>query len=328
MSRLPQAAPKGASVEDPGTAAELEPERIAAGDLVAEISPAIGGSVSAFYTASTGSRERHDWLRPADASAFAERSALGMASFPLVPWCNRIRDGRFEWNGRTVQLPPNADGSPHTMHGIGWRRPWQVSARGGHWIELEHRDDGRAAWPFAFEALQRHALDAEGLSITLTLRNTGLEPMPAGIGHHPFFKHRRSNGGTVVRAAVSAIWLGDADVLPTALSTAEPAVAALRNGMPIAHFDLDNNFTGFGREATVRWPDASGLRLEATAPLDFFVLYTPADRDIFVMEAVSNCTDWINLRSTRRAAEIGGAALEPGQTLRATTRFVPLRAAG
>jgi aldose 1-epimerase len=155
------------------------------------------------------------------------------------------------------------------------------------------------------------------------VRNTGLQPMPAGIGHHPYFAHRRDGAGTRLRAVVDAIWLADAEILPTALSSADPAVAALRAGMPLAHFDLDNNFTGFAHAARVDWPDGSGLRLLAEPPLDFFVLYCPSKENLFVMEAVSTCADWINLRRHHGAAETGGATLEPGATLQATTRLVP-----
>ena len=50
----------------------------------------------------------------------------------------------------------------------------------------------------------------------------------------------------------------------------------------------------------------------------------PADLDFFVMEAVSNCTDWINLRRDGGSpADTGGTVLEPAETLTAQTRWVP-----
>jgi len=311
---------------DAASAASQAPklEALQAGDLVAEVVPAIGGSLAAFYTRGTPARPRRDWLRPASAEALRAGSPLGMASFPLVPWCNRIRDGRFVWEGRPVELAPNVDGSPHTIHGIGWQRGWQTLQRGEAWIELVLADAGDGAWPYPFTAVQRYELDGNGLTVTLALRNTGADRMPAGLGHHPYFLHRREGAGTTVRANVGAMWLADGEVMPTELSTSHPAVAALRTGMPLAGFDLDNNFVGFGHESRVGWPDGSGLRLVGASPLDHFVLYSPSDKDFFVMEAVSNCTDWINLRSRGHSpAETGGAALEPGATLRVLTRLLP-----
>src|SRR5687767_10966738 len=101
-------------------------ERLQAGPLVAEVAPEIGGSLAALYTRAGATEARRDWLRPTTEAALQTRSPLELASFPLVPWCNRIRDGRFDWNGRRVQLAPNRPGSPHTIHGIGWLRPWRI----------------------------------------------------------------------------------------------------------------------------------------------------------------------------------------------------------
>ncbi|MDQ6679581.1 MAG: aldose 1-epimerase [Pseudomonadota bacterium] len=318
--------PKEATSEaaDAAPSAALPPlECVRAGSLVAEIVPAIGGSLAAFYRAGTGDAPRRDWLRAADRDALASRSPLQMACFPLLPWCNRIRDGRFDWNGRRIQLSPNQHGSPHTIHGIGWQRPWHVTARTASRLDLRFDEPGRGEWPFAFSAQQRYELGPDGLAITLTLQNTGSETMPAGIGHHPYFPHRRDGAGTRVHAAVAAMWLADAEVMPTVLSATDPAVAALGTGMRLADFDLDNNFTGFRHNARVTWPDQSSLLLAAEPPLDFFVLYCPAAEKHFVIEAVSNCTDWINLRDRVDHDRIGGAALAPGETLAATTRFVP-----
>jgi len=299
-------------------------ERIACAGLVAEVAPAIGGSLVSFHRAAGAHGARRDWLRDGSAAAARGGDAFEMASFPLVPWCNRIRDGRFEWNGRHVQLPPNRPGSRHPLHGIGWQRAWRVTARGDAHVDLAFEDDGRGAWPFPFEARQRYAIDPGGLDITLAITNTGTETMPAGLAHHPYVPHRREGTGTNLRAQVDAIWLADRDVLPTALSSAHPAIHALRRGMRLADFDLDNNFTGFAHRAEVTWPDGSGLRLLGGAPLDFFVLYCPADKDIAAIEAVSNTTDWLNLRDTQPRSTIGGASLEPGGALEVRTRLEPV----
>ena len=294
------------------------------GGFTAEIAPAVGGALAAFYSGGRPGAVRHDWLRPATADALAARDPLRMASFPLVPWCNRIRDGRFEWQGRAVQLAPNFGDSPHTIHGLGWQRPWRVVETSAASLTLDFTCDGRGAWPFAFECRQRYALDDTGLSIELVLANTGALPMPAGLGHHPFFPHRRDGAGTVVQTQVAAMWESDAETMPTVLSTTDPALAALRGGMRLDRFALDNNFTGFGHAAHARWPDGSALTLQGESPLDCFVLYTPADQDLFVMEAVSNCTDWINLHQKDPALPVGGTALAAGESLRAAFHFTGL----
>ena len=53
-------------------------------------------------------------------------NVLEASSFPLVPYVNRIRGGRFTFRGREVRLAPNMAGDPSPLHGQGWLDPWQV----------------------------------------------------------------------------------------------------------------------------------------------------------------------------------------------------------
>ena len=52
---------------------------------------------------------------------------LTMASFPLVPFSNRIGGGRFRWDGADHRLPPSRLPDRHSIHGVGWRRAWRVA---------------------------------------------------------------------------------------------------------------------------------------------------------------------------------------------------------
>ncbi|MDQ6627560.1 MAG: aldose 1-epimerase [Pseudomonadota bacterium] len=301
--------------------------RLEAGVLAAEIVPEIGGSVAAFFSPDTPTRKRLDWFRAADAVALDSRAPTGLASFPLLPWCNRIRDGRFTWRGRVVQLAPNVPDSPHTIHGIGWQSAWTVEYSDAQRIFLALVEAGEGAWPYPFRAELTYRLDPAGLSIDIVLQNTGTQTMPAGLGNHPYFPHLRDGSGTRVTAFVDAIWQSDNEAMPTTLSSSRPEIAALQTGLRLSDHVLDNNFTGYRRTARIDWPDGRALRIIASAPLDFMVLYSPPKQDLFVLEAVSNCTDWINLLDANAAdatpATVGGSALDPGETIQATTRFEP-----
>jgi aldose 1-epimerase len=256
-----------------------------------------------------------------------------MASFPLVPWANRIRDGRFTFEGRPIQLPPNRGDDPHTIHGLGWMRGWDVSAHSSTHVDLRMDYDGKGPWPYVFSAVQSYALDPQGLSISLAVTNQGEGAMPAGLGHHPYFPHDTSGAGTRVTAQVQGIWERDAWVLPTQLVRDHAAVDALKVGMRLGDFDLDNNFPGFGGSARVEWPNGDALSMHASDSLNHFVVYCPKGDDIFCIEPVSNCTDWLNLRTRREHVQgtgalermAGGHVLRPGETLQGSMRLEPTR---
>ncbi len=309
------------------------------GDLVLELAPGVGGSMASFYSAANKNQARIDWLRPASAAALAARDPLGMASFPLLPWCNRLRDGHalaHGSHGRPIHLAPNYQGSPHTIHGVGWQHPWQLSGNTPDSAVLEFvyrpslskSQDKEIGWPWAFSAWQSFKLDASGLACQMTLRNDSDELMPFGLGHHPYFEHLP---GTQLQCNLSdrgQMWESDAHCLPTGLAT-PGFLQALREGVELARLNLDNNFTGWQRRFRVDWPAEPGLpgragrhlTLTAASPLDFFVLYCPQGEPFFCAEPVSNCTDWLNLQGRMPADSLGGGELAPGASCSTTFRM-------
>lgn len=317
------------SIEDAGfDAASRGLLQLSAGQLHLTLTPEVGGSIASFSRRwrEDGARREVHWLRPASAEGLARRDPLAMASFPLLPFCNRIREGRAQFEGRQIQFPPNhpAADSPHPLHGIGWQRPWQVVSSGRSEAVLGLQVPASAAWPWAFSARQTFELDDKGLQVTMALTNEDSAAMPAGIGHHPYFPHE---AGTRVRMPATAMWEGDAEVMPTRLVESD-AVRRLREGVVLGELDLDNNFTGWDHWARVDWPaerqgPARSVLMEAEAPLDYFVVYCPRGADHFCAEPVSQCTDSLNLLPVHGREPLGGARLEPGQTLTARFRLVP-----
>ena len=85
------------------------------------LSPSTGGSISSLE--SIGEGRRTAVLRKCNSSA---ENVLEAASFPLVPFVNRIRGGQFTFRGRDIRLAPNMAGDPSPLHGQGWLAPWQV----------------------------------------------------------------------------------------------------------------------------------------------------------------------------------------------------------
>ncbi len=88
--------------------------------------PAAGGRIAALASVDADGR-RTDWLAPMPASCLRD-GFDGLAwpkagCYPLLPFSNRIRGGRFQWAGREVCLAPHP-GRPmrctgSRMHGRG-----------------------------------------------------------------------------------------------------------------------------------------------------------------------------------------------------------------
>src|SRR5262245_7379574 len=267
-----------------------------AGRLGVELAPQAGGSIARF---------RHgevDLLRPMTAEAMASGRGNEAACYPLVPFSNRIANGRLVFDSQEYKLEQNWPGVRHPMHGEGWARAWDVARHDGHSAELVHEHDGKKGWPFRYRAQLSFHLDDGGLGVRMAIENRENHAVPAGLGLHPFFLR---DADTELAFHAAGLWLGDEEVLPTK-----------RVGVP-AEWDysrsrkiepgLDNCFEDWDGRAVIIRP-ARGLRLELQAahPFRHAVVYTPANRPYFCVEPVSHINGKVTEARLASGATLAG----------------------
>lgn len=277
--------------------------KLTAGDLRLELSPSIGGAISEF--AWTGSGGPRGILRKCNSPL---EKVLDAASFPLVPYVNRIRGGRFSFRGREIAIAPNMAGDPSPLHGQGWQSAWEVAEQGEARAVLSFRHPA-GEWPWDYEARQEFTLDAGGLSVRLACRNLSVQPMPCGLGQHPYFD---CGPETRLRTEATSVWTIDEDVLPV---EKVPAVERydLRD-RPVCGQDLDHGFGGWNGEARLDDPDwPYAIRL-SSPDASFFQLYSPRDGGIFVAEPVTHANAALNAPE-EQWAELGMRVLDPGEAM-------------
>ena len=274
-----------------------------AGRLAVELAPQAGGSIARFRYDDT-----LDLMRPMTEEAIASSRGNAAACYPLVPFSNRIADGRLLFDGQEHRLEANWPGVRHPMHGEGWARAWDVVRHDPASAELVHEHDGRKGWPFRYRARLSFRLDDGGLAVRMAIENLERRAVPAGIGLHPFFT-RDADSTLAFRA--TGVWLGDAEVLPVE-RVALPPEWDYSTSRPVEP-GLDNCFEGWDGRALITWPGRRlKLELEASQPFRHAVVYTPADRPYFCVEPVSHAN-----------GKVADARLEPGATLAGDIAFRP-----
>jgi len=280
-----------------------------AGGAGLRLAPAAGGAVARYWLERGG--RVWEWLRPSPAEAFRDGDPYLASAFPLVPYSNRIREGRFWFGGRSIVQPLNWPPERHAIHGHGWQAPWKLIEAGATNAVLEYRHEADD-WPWRYRAIQRFVLEPTRLRVELALTNESAAAMPAGLGWHPYFP--RTSRATLT-AVIGAIWRTDAEMMPTTLDPPPPD-ADLGRGPVVDALALDNCFVGWTGRASIEWPEW-GARVVMTAepPLDCLVVYTPAGRPFFCAEPVSHVTDAFNLAAAGRM-DTGMRVLEPAETLR------------
>ena len=283
--------------------------KLTAGRLLLELSPSIGGAISAFEWDDKGPsqpilRKCHSPLE----------KVLDAGCFPLVPYVNRIRGGRFDFRGREVRLAPNMPGDPSPLHGQGWLSSWVVEQGDASSALLSYRHDP-GEWPWAYEARQEFSLDGSGLSVTLACRNVSGEPMPCGLGFHPYFP---CGPETRLDTQVTHAWTIDDKVLPIEKVPAEGRYD-LKDRL-VCGQELDNGFGGWGGKARMSDPGWPYELLMSSAEARYFQLYSPPTGEIFVAEPVTHANAALN-EPEERWPELGMRVLEDGEEMSLTMRL-------
>ncbi len=241
---------------------------------------------------------------------------LPAASFHMLPYSNRIRDGRFQFDQQTIQLE-HADA--HAIHGALRKLPWQIVAKDSSSLHCSISSaDHELNWPWAFDAEIMHRVDGAALSSTLTMTNRDSRDMPAGFGWHPYFVRQINGAAPVLTLPVDAVFPDEnGDCLPDGPAIPLPTELDFRQARALGPGQrIDCCLSGLDGDCVIDWEDA-GIRLTMTADeiCRYLILYNP-DMPHFAVEPVTNANDAFNLAT--RGIDGGMQVLRPGQSLEAT----------
>ncbi len=256
------------------------------GNLRLRLDPEIGGSIVDF-SAKLGDR----WIPIMRRGEEPLTKSSNASSFVLIPYSNRLRDGRFSFGGKSYQL---RHAEKHAIHGDVRDRPLRVLEDSEDRVVLEFRSDevSDLNFPFRFSARMIYALEGFELSCRIELVNVGTESMPAGCGFHPYFNRRLpgSTGEVELQIKVSGVYPGETP-LPTgpAIPIAPQQDFSTQRPLDVV---LDHCFAGWDRQALIEWP-GNGLeaRIQAEQGMEHVILFSPEGQEVFALEPVTNAND-------------------------------------
>jgi aldose 1-epimerase len=168
----------------------------------------------------------------------------------LIPWPNRLDNGRYVWNGSPHQVPINEPVLSNAIHGL-----VRFSGWAGERVEEDRVEMGHVLWPspgypFTLELRVAYQLDDSGLTVTTTARNLGGSAAPYGLGQHPYLLP--PPGLTIDECELSvpaASYLEtDARGLPVAVRATAGTTFDFTTRRPIGELQLDTPFTELSRD--------------------------------------------------------------------------------
>jgi aldose 1-epimerase len=260
-----------------------------------------------------------DVFRPTDPADYGNSSQC--ASFIMLPWCNRIKDGVLRAGEQAYQLRTTQD-DVTARHGDVRGRTWRVTEHAATRVRLAINSDDYPDmnWPFRFVAEAAYWLDEHTFHWSLELTNTDTQPFPAGFGHHPYFVKTAT---TQLAVPCSTYFELNEKYMATASPLPIPAELDFRHLRPLPDFELNHLLsTRTPQEAIHLQTTEANIHLHMTADslFEHILVFAPAGKAFVAVEPMTNASDGFNLFANGQPGS-GVFVLQPGETRSGQVQF-------
>lgn len=246
----------------------------------------------------------------------------------MAPFANRIADARYTFDGTSYDMQPGVETQRGIRHGFVRTVDFEIASTQADekaarvtFTTSCIRPGAFAGYPFAIDLAVTYTLDAQGLSLAVSMRNVGDNAAPCFFGWHPYFRFDGSELDTwelqvpatqLVRTSSELIPMPGAEAFQS-LDQAPPALD-FRKAKPIGSTKIDHAYADLahdadGRVRTRLRDPASGLRISMWQEHGVVLVFTAdtVSRDVRrsvalePMESMSNafnrpdCADAIRL---------------------------------
>jgi aldose 1-epimerase len=248
----------------------------------------------------------------------------------LFPFPNRIRAGRYTWEGKSYQLPTNDPAGKNAIHGFAYNAAWRIVDAGADsasaWVTGEFQISRDAAaslalWPSDARLRLTHRLRISALILEATVDNPDGAALPFGLGYHPYFAVAPFGGeAATVQAPATSYWELQEN-LPTGRLLEVDAARDLRKRRTLSTLHLDDVYTDLQPSpeeiSCLAHPTGTPhLSMGASAAFGTLVAFTPPHRQAVCLEPYTCTTDALNLQQQGLAA--GLLVLAPGASWHGT----------
>ena len=207
----------------------------------------------------------------------------GAHGAPLIPWPNRLADGRYSWDGHDYQLELTEPEKHNAIHGLLRWRNWSLVSRAGDRVTVGTRLHPTDRWPFTLDVAVTYALGDDGLTVETRARNIGESACPYACGQHPYLSPGAEvtvDECTLELRAATRIDTDPQRQLPTASVPVKGTEYDFSSPVRIGSLEVDYAFTDLERDGDRRaWvrlacPDARTVELWTDEAYPVTEIYT------------------------------------------------------
>lgn len=289
----------------------------------------VGGGYRAVVTESGGALRHLSFGGRDLIDGFAEdQMASGGRGQLLMPWPNRIRDGRYSFGGSQQQLALTEPKRQNASHGLVRWVAWSVEEHSEHSVSLAYRVMAQTGYPWTLDVHVVYDLSADGLTVTQGATNLSDSPAPYAHGAHPYLTvgvDPVDSCELTIPATVRSL-VDDERLLPTGREDVEGTAYDFRAARPIGTTTFNTSFTDLRRDPSgvattvLRDPETNaGVALWVDEQHRWLLVYTgddtPTPRRSVAVEPMTAQADAFNSGEDLITLEPHGA---PGDTFSAT----------
>ena len=219
----------------------------------------------------------------------ADELCAGSAGQVLAPWPNRIRDGRYSFDGVWHQLSLNEPATHTALHGLVQWLPWRQVESSESSLTCECTLPAQPGYPWPLSLRTTWSLSDAGLSAEHWATNLGTGPAPFGFSVHPYLQLPGVPVADVrLQVPARSRLLSDTRLLPIGAAKVEGTEWDFTEPKRIGDLVIDTAFGWVirdddgGSAVTLTGPNGSGLRLWADESFGWWQVFTgdtlPGDR--------------------------------------------------
>jgi aldose 1-epimerase len=248
---------------------------------------------------------------------YEELMGVGKNTFrgsKLFPFPNRVRDGKYSFEGKEYQLPINFPQENNAIHGLVLTDNFKIIAKETSaekallTVQYEFKGD-KEGYPFKCLLTINYELSSNGFACTTKVLNMDNQAIPIGDGWHPYFKTGSKVDNLSIKLPVVKAFSVDGKMIPTlpdSLSAAEIAegINGYDKSKKIGSDKFDTGYRIYpnptGSIVTTEISDTiQNIKLcinQETGPgkYGYLQVYTPPDRNSIAIEPMTCLTDAFN----------------------------------
>tara|TARA_B100001057_G_scaffold193744_1_gene194576 strand:- start:1781 stop:2698 length:918 start_codon:yes stop_codon:yes gene_type:complete len=223
----------------------------------------------------------------------------------LFPFANRIKDGKYSFNNKNYAFDCNEVAANNALHGLVYNKTFNCVAHKltSEFASLQLRyetDKPEDSFPFFYRIDLFYKLTKNGLSLAITVLNTGENKFPFTLGWHPYFKTSDINQ-SALRFSSSKKLEADARNITTGVVGCDLTMPYGLKGVT-----LDDAYILQAPVVEFITPEYD-VKLTASETETYLQLYTPTGLSAIAIEPMTGVSDSFNNK-------IGLKELHPKET--------------